>query len=208
MRPRQPVRIGTVDPAKQVDAAENIAPLVASTGLKPAFVYLVQPQEIVGLQQLVAELGERNSAVPTEPALHGLAAHHRVDRKVLADIAQKIQQVGLAQPVGIVDHPGRVRTRLEIEKRLQLKANRLDILVDLVDSHQLTLFGAERRVADHPGPAPDKRNRRVPVALQADQPHDRHKTANVKTACRGVKTVVAGHFFRGEHVRRTGSCIE
>ena len=45
---------------------------------------------------------------------------------------------------------------------------------------QVPLRGPARRVADHPGPATDDRDRPAAEALQAEQPEDRHEVADVE----------------------------
>ena len=47
--------------ADQVDAGDDVAPLVGAAGLQLDAVVLVQVAEVVGLQQHVAELGERDA---------------------------------------------------------------------------------------------------------------------------------------------------
>ena len=52
----------------QVDAGDDVAPLVGATDLDGAVEVLVQPQVVVGLQQHVAELGERDAVLGVDRA--------------------------------------------------------------------------------------------------------------------------------------------
>ena len=80
------------DPADVVDAHGDVAPLVAPAELDVAAVVEVEPEEVVGLEQHVAELGVGDALVRTlEAALDGLLGHHLVDREVLAHVAEVLE---------------------------------------------------------------------------------------------------------------------
>ena len=80
------------DPADVVDAHGDVAPLVAAAELHVAAVVEVQAEEVVGLQQHVAELGVGDPLVRAlEAALDRLLGHHLVDREVLAHVAQELE---------------------------------------------------------------------------------------------------------------------
>src|SRR5205814_2116019 len=60
--------------ADQVAAVRDVSPLVAPAHLQPAAEAVEQLEEVVGLEQRVRELGERDSLVAAlEPQLHGVA---------------------------------------------------------------------------------------------------------------------------------------
>ena len=73
-----------------------------------ASVAIEQLQEVVRLQQQVAELGERNPLFALEPAVDRLLLEHVVHGEVLARVAKKREQIDRAEPVGVVDDPGGV----------------------------------------------------------------------------------------------------
>ena len=77
-------------------------------------------EEVVRLQQQVAELGERDAVLALEPAAHRLLLQHVVDGEVLAGVAQERQQVDRRQPVGVVDDARGIARGVEIEKPLEL----------------------------------------------------------------------------------------
>ena len=75
--------------ADQIDAGGDVAPLIAAAHLQTAAVAIEQLQEVVGLQQQVAELGERDAFLALEPPVHRLLLQHVVDGEVLAGVAQE-----------------------------------------------------------------------------------------------------------------------
>ncbi len=99
--------------ADQLGAGGDVAPLIAAAHLERAAVVQVQAQEVVGLQQHVAELGERQALLALQPRLDRVLGRHVVDGEVLADVAQELDQVELAQPVGVVEQQRRVGHALE-----------------------------------------------------------------------------------------------
>ena len=94
------------DAADQLDARDDVAPLVAAARLESAAVLVVELQKVVGLQEHVAELGVRDAILPLQPRLHRVLRHHVVDGEVLADIAQEVHHRNRRQPVGVVDDAG------------------------------------------------------------------------------------------------------
>ena len=97
-------------------------------------------QVVVRLKQHVAELGVADALFAVfQPCPHGLLGHHRVDREVLANIAQVFDQRHLAQPVGVV-HQQRAVFPLEREKTLELAADMLSVFGDLLGAEQHPLF--------------------------------------------------------------------
>ncbi len=82
--------LGVLDAANEIDAGGDVAPLVAAAHLERALPLAEQVQEVVGLQQHVAEFCERQPGL--EPRLHRLLLQHDVDGEVLANVAQKVDQ--------------------------------------------------------------------------------------------------------------------
>ena len=81
--------LGARDAAGQVDAVDDVAPLVRAAHLQEAAVAAVELQEVVGLQDHVVELEEAQRLVAVEPRLDALEGQHPVDREVPADVAQE-----------------------------------------------------------------------------------------------------------------------
>ena len=107
----------------------------------------------------------------------------------------------LAQPVEVVDHDRRVRA-VEVEEALELGADRGDVRLERLPVEQVPLGRRPRRVADHPGPAADERDRPAAVALEVEQPEDRHEVADVERGSRRVEPVVGGDRAAGRESRR------
>ena len=91
--------------ADEVDAGEDVAQLVGPADLQLAAEVVVQPQVVVGLQQHVAELGVGDALLGLQADPHALAGEHLVDRGVLADVAQELEQRDRLRPVAVVDEP-------------------------------------------------------------------------------------------------------
>ncbi|CAB5009711.1 unannotated protein [freshwater metagenome] len=78
-------------PSDQLRSGNDIAPLVAGSGLELHPVGFVQMPEIVGLEQHVAELGVRDAVLALDPAAHGVLGGHLVHREVFANVAQELE---------------------------------------------------------------------------------------------------------------------
>ena len=83
--------------ADEVDAGGDVAPLVRAAHLELDVVVLVQPPEVVGLQEHVAELGVGDAVVALHPGPHRLLGHHLVDGDVLADVPQELEHAHAAR---------------------------------------------------------------------------------------------------------------
>ena len=69
----------------------------------------VQFGKVVALQQGVGELGKGNAhVIAFDTLFDGFFIQHGVDGEMLADVAQEVEAVHAAEPVGIVGHNGRV----------------------------------------------------------------------------------------------------
>ena len=80
-------------PAAEIDAVDDVAPLVRAAHLQHAAVAPVQLDEIVGLQDHVVEFEERQLLLAVEPQLHRIEGQHAVDGEMPADVAQEIDVV-------------------------------------------------------------------------------------------------------------------
>ena len=101
---REELRV--VQAAAEIDAVDDIAPLIGAAHLQHAAVTPVQLDEIVGLQDHVVEFEKRQFLLPLEPQLHRIERQHAVDGEVAADVAQEVDIVERVEPVGIVGHDG------------------------------------------------------------------------------------------------------
>jgi hypothetical protein len=154
----------------------------------------VQLEEVVGLQEHVVELEERQTGL--ESGAIGLHAEHLVDREVAPVIAQELDVVQRSQPRRVVDH--RRLARREIEIVFQLAPNGGGVGVDLFWSHDPPGGRPVGRVADHRRPAADERDGTVPGALEVRHRHDADQVPEVQRVGRGIAAVVEGHLTGGE----------
>src|SRR2546425_10934580 len=124
-------------PPDEIDAGSDVPPLIAAAHLDGAALAPEQVQEIVRLEQHVAELGVRDARV--EPRLHRLLLEHHVHAEVLADVAQEVHEALLPEPFGVVEHDGARLRRIEVEQPRHLIAHALQVLADLLPGKQRAL---------------------------------------------------------------------
>src|ERR1700735_1259692 len=71
-RPGEGVRVPAVGLPDQVDPGQDVAPLVGAADLQLDLMVPAQIEVVVGLQQLRAEVGERDAVLDVEPGLDRL----------------------------------------------------------------------------------------------------------------------------------------
>ena len=120
-------------------------------------------QEVVRLEQHVAELGVREAGL--EPRLHRLLLKHHVHREVLPDVAQEVDEPLGDEPFGVVEQQRGALAGAELEEPRHLIALALEILADLLLGEQRPLARLARRIADEAGAAAHQHDRPVAVAL-------------------------------------------
>jgi hypothetical protein len=148
-------------------------------------------EEVVGLQQHVAELGVGDALVGVlEPGPHRLLGQHGVDGEVLAHVAEEVDDRHGRQPVGVVDQGGARRARAEVQHGLQLPADARGVGLDLLPGEERPLGPAAARVADERRPPAHEDQRPVPVGLEPAQGHHAQEAADVQAVGRGVHAVV------------------
>ena len=113
---------------------------------------------------------------------------------------RKSTSVQRVQPRRVVAHARRVRS-LEVEEPLELAADAVRVRRDLLGREQLPLRRLPARVADHPRPATDERDRPMTEALQMHEHHDRHEAAHVQAVPRRVESDVRRHRPAGQRCR-------
>ena len=80
-----------------------------------------------------------------------------------------------------------VRPGVKSRKRSSWPRIDATFAVERLGVEQVPLGRAARRVADHPGPAADHRDRPAAEALEAEQPEDRDEVADVERRPVGSK---------------------
>ena len=131
-RERQAERLPASQTADQVHARRDIPPLVRAANLDTAAFGVPKMEEVVGLDQLVAELGVAHAVLALQPGPHALLAQHPGHAEVLAHIAQKVNVGELPHPVVVVhDLRGR-RLAVEVQESGQVLANPGEIPLDVL----------------------------------------------------------------------------
>ena len=105
-RAGQRIELMRAHAAAEIDAVDDVAPLVRAAHLQIAAVAARELDEVVGLQDHVVEFDERQLLLAVEPQLHRIHREHAVDREMAADVAQHLDVVELGQPLGVVRHHG------------------------------------------------------------------------------------------------------
>ena len=173
----------------EVDAGDDVAPLVRATDLEYAALVVMQPEVVVRLEQHVAELGEADPVLGVDAHLHALASEHLVDGDVLADVAQEFEHRDRLGPVTIVDEHASLRIG-QIDDSTELFFDTGDVVVQHLVVEEIAFLGLAARVADHAGRATGQSDRPMPRILEPPQHHQPDQVAHMQTVRRGVTPVV------------------
>ena len=111
---------------------------------------------------------------------------------MLSDVAHEIDGAKLEQPLRVVDHPRRGRSA-EIEEPLELRSDRRRVGGHDGVIRERSFLRLAARIADETGPAADQGDRAMASALEVNQPHHRHETADVEARRRRVEPDVRRH---------------
>src|SRR6185437_7297292 len=93
-----------VDAPPELDARDDVAPLIGAAHLHGAIMPPRQLQEIIGLEHHVVELEEGERLLALEPQFDAVEAEHAVDREMPAIVPEEGDVVELVEPIGVVDH--------------------------------------------------------------------------------------------------------
>ena len=113
---------------------------------------------------------------------------------MLADVAQEIEAVHAAEPVGVVRHNGGVFA-FKAQKRFQLVADAFYPAGNGFGGIQAALGCFEAGVADHAGCATHQGNRRMPRLLETAQGQHGQQVADMQAVGGRVETAVEGDFL-------------
>ena len=169
------VELRRPDAAAEIDARDDIAPLIGAAHLQQRAVAPVDLDEVIGLQAHVVELDEGEFLLAFEPQLHRIHRQHAIDREVAADVAQEVDVVEAAQPFGVVEHQRVGRAVAEGEEAFEDGPDRRLVGVDLLDGQKLAALVLAGRIADPRRAAADQRQRLAAGALQPGEHHDRQQ---------------------------------
>ncbi len=189
------MRFPSLHAANEIDPRGDVPPLITASDLDGAVPLAKQVQEVVRLQQHVAEFGVGNARV--EPRFHGLLLQHDVHAEVLAHVPQEVDQALLHEPVGVVEDEGLSRS-VEVEEPRHLVALPLQVLADLLLREQRPLAPFAARIADQAGTAAHQHDGLVAGELEMPQQHDRHEIAELQAGRGRIEAAVYGAGRRGE----------
>ena len=195
----------------EVDAVDDVAPLVGAADLQGAVIAPVELGEVVGLEHHVVEFEEGQLVLAVETELDRIHRQHAVDREMLADVAQEVDVVERRQPFGVVDHDGGVGPALEIDELGEGGLEALLVGLDLIVGEELAQLVLARRVADARRAAAHQRDRPVAGLLEPAQHHDREEIADVIARRRAVVADIGGDHALGQRriePVRVGALVE
>ena len=126
--------------APQINAHNDIAPLIGAAHLQRDTVALVQLDEIIGLQAHIVEFDEGQFLLSIETHFDRVHRQHAINREVATDIAQEVNVIERSQPFGIVGHDRIGLAVTEGEEFCKDLADAVLVGIDLVESEQLAAF--------------------------------------------------------------------
>jgi hypothetical protein len=176
----------------QIDPRHDVAVLVRARHLHAAVEAAMQVQEVVRLQQHVAELGVADALLAiVQTVAHRVSLDHRVDREVLPDVAQHVDEAEPVEPRGVVDDPRAVRAlRIEIDQLLHDLALTGDIGPDRFFIEERALDVLARRIADLARAAAHQDDRLVSGVLPVLEQHHRDDVADREAVLRGIEAAI------------------
>ena len=107
---------GAAQSPNQIDARNDVAPLIAAAHLQSAAIGVEEYEKVVSLQEWITEFGERDSFFGLQTPADGFFADEIVYGKEFSNVAQKFHHRDRAEPIEIVDDARRIRLRVEIQK--------------------------------------------------------------------------------------------
>ena len=154
-----------------------------------------QMQEVVGLQQHVAELGEGDPlTLPIQAGLHRLLRHHLIDGEVLPDVPEELEERHGSQPVGVVEQEClRVAgAGAEVEESAQLPSDPLEVGSQIRLGQQRPFLRLAARVADEPGTPAGQGDGPVSAELHATKGADLEEMPDVEAIGSGGEAAIDG----------------
>ena len=210
------MQMGPAHPPREIDPRRDVAPLIAAARLQLAAVAIEQMDEVVRLQQHVAEFGVAHSrlGVPlvaaAEPTLHRVLGQHHVHREVLADVPEEFEIGPRPGPLEVV-HQQRPRPALlEVDELLHLPLHAVDVELQLLFAEQIPLGALAARIADHPCRPAHDGDRPMSRPLEPPEHHHAQQVAHVQAVGRRVEAGVerAWLFVEPGAKRRIGGLMD
>ena len=186
----------------EIDAGDDVSPLVGPPDLDRAVEVVVQPEVVVGLQEHVAELGEGDAVLGVDALLDALPGQHLVHRDVLADVAEELEHRDGLRPLPVVDE----RTRsvgapgVEVDDPSELFLDPRDVVVQRVLVEQVAFVGPTGGVPDHARGATGECDGPVTGVLEPPQHDQPDEVADVEAVGGGIAPVVDPDRSRGHRL--------
>ena len=185
-------QLRAVDPAAEVSAHDDVAPLVRAAHLRDAVVAAMQFQEVIGLQDHVIELEEGERLVAIEAQLHRVHGEHAVDREMPANVAQQRNVLEIVQPVGVIGHERVLRAAAEGQVIGEAFLDALHVGVDRLCREQLARLVAAGGVTHLGRAGTHQGDRLVSCLLPPAQQHDLQQMADMQGVGGAVEADIGG----------------
>ena len=176
-RVRRAIGVLALRSPNQLRASGDVPPLVRAAHLELHAVQLPQHHEVVALQQHVAELGERETAL--KPRLYALLREHVADGEVLPCVAKEIDQPKVAEPAEVIQQQRAALPR-EVDEISELRTDRGAVVVQRRSIQKIPFGRSARGVADHAGPSANECDGATTVQLESSQRKDTHQVPNME----------------------------
>ena len=174
----------------EVGARRDVAPLVRAADLDRTAEVVEEVEEVVALEDLVAELGEgERTLARLQALLHALLREHLRHAEVDRDVAEKLDRARALVPVVVVHENGGVGS-VEVEDARKVLADALLVLLHLLDGEHVALGGLAGRVADEARRAAHEGDHLVARLLETAEHHDGHEVPRLQRGGGGVEAAV------------------
>ena len=188
----------TQRPANQLRTRGDVAPLVVASELQLAVFVLVEPEEVIALEQLIGELGEAQSVAggAIEALLNAVLRHHVIHGNVLAHLTGEVEEGEVLHPVVVVHHLGGIGfLRFKIKELGHLGLDALLIVTQRLFVQQVTFLALARRVANHASGTSHQDDGLVAAALQMAEHHNTTEMTDMQRVGSRVGAQVSRHHF-------------
>ena len=140
-------------------------------------------EEIVALEQLVGEFGERHAvaALAVEASLDGVLCHHVVDGNAFTDFACEVKEGVVLHPVVVVHQFCRIRgIAFEVEETAELFLDACHIVAQGLLVEEVAFLAFPRGVANHSGCTSYQCQGFVSCTLQVAEHHHATEVADME----------------------------
>lgn len=177
----------------------QVSELVGTPKLNSAVVMLIQMIKIVGLKDLIGELGQTHTLCAFQAGLHAVSAEQSPHAEMPTNRGQELNHILASVPGGVVQDIHRPEWLFGVAWRIQfmISKNTLEtvpypsgILFYALLREWLSLCCLSARVSDPGSGSPNQCNGIVTGASEMKEPDDGQKVAHMQTLSCGVKAAV------------------